>query len=221
MANGNISHLFAEIQRASLPRRGLSRAGENPLQLEARLRTILAQSGALRCRFSPATISRASLSVLSFVLNPNLKIMKPFKHMFAVLACAALLLGQFGCQTAGTLLSSTQFSDTAYNTDKRLKADSLALIDRAKNKTPYKSVDEDVNGLMNKIDATIATEQQRTKNAPTVAQWKKIKAQLTTLFNMWKTKGTLSPGFVDEARQQVTTLFDILINTENDKRARS
>lgn len=147
--------------------------------------------------------------------------MRPLKHLFVVFACASLLLGQFGCKTTESLLASTQFSDTAYNTDKKLKADSLALIDRAKNQAPYNSVAEDVNGLMNKIDATIATEQQRTKNAPTVAQWKKIKAQLTSLFNMWKTKGKLSPAFVDDAREQVSSLFDILINTENDKRART
>jgi hypothetical protein len=138
-----------------------------------------------------------------------------------VLACASLLLGQFGCGTTGNLLSSTQFSETAYNTDKRLKADALALIDKAKNKALYDSVAADVNGLMNKIDATIATEQQRTKNAPTVAQWKKIKAQLTSLFNMWKTKGTLLPALADDARESVSTLFDILIKTENDKRART
>ena len=147
--------------------------------------------------------------------------MRPFRSVCVVLACGSLLFGQFGCGTTGSLLSSTQFSDTAYNTDKRLKADSLALIDRAQNKTPYNSVAEDVNGLMNKIDETIATEQKRTKNAPTVAQWKKIKAQLTSLFNLWKSRGTLSPAFVDDARAQVGGLFDILINTENDKRARS
>ena len=88
-------------------------------------------------------------------------------------------------------------------------------------RTPYNTGAEDVNGLMNKIDATIATERQRTKNAPTVAQWKKIRGQLTTLFNLWKTKGTLSPSFVEEARGQVSSLFDILINTENDKRGRA
>jgi hypothetical protein len=145
--------------------------------------------------------------------------MRSFKHLCVVLACASLLLGQFGCKTTESLLSSTEFSDTAYNTDKRLKADSLALLDQAKNQAPYNSVADDVNGLMNKIDATIATEQQRTKNAPTVAQWKKIRGQLTSLFNMWKAKGKLSPAFVDDARSQVGSLFDILINTENDKRA--
>ena len=147
--------------------------------------------------------------------------MRPINHVCVLLACVSLVLGQFGCGTTGNLLSSTQFSDSAYNTDKKLKADALALIDKAKNKASYTSVDEDVNGLMNKNDETIATEQQRTKNAPTVAQWKKIKAQLTSLFNMWKNKGTLLPAFADDARESVSTLFDILIKTENDKRARS
>ena len=147
--------------------------------------------------------------------------MRPFTYLYVLLACTALVLGQFGCGTTGSLLSSTQFSASAYNTDKQLKADSLAFIDRAKNKAPYDSVAEDVNGLMNKIDATIATEQQRTKNVPTVAQWKKIKARLTSFFELWKTKRTLSPAFVDDARTEVSGLFDILINTENDKRARS
>ena len=147
--------------------------------------------------------------------------MRPLKHLCVFLACASLLVGQFGCETTESLLSSTEFSPTAYNTDKRLKADSLALIDQAKNQAPYSSVAEDVNGLMNKIDETIATEQKRTKNAPTVAQWKKIRTQLTSLFNMWKSKGKLSPAFVDDAWEQVGSLFDILINTENDKRGRS
>jgi hypothetical protein len=153
--------------------------------------------------------------------NRKKNTMRLFKNVCAVLACASLLLGQFGCGTTTSLLSSTQFSQTAYNTDKQLKADSLALIDRAKNKAPYDSVAEDVNGLMNKIDATIATEQQRTKNTPTIAQWKKVKAQLTSLFGLWKTKGMLSPAFVDNARKQVGNLFDILIKTENDKRGSS
>lgn len=147
--------------------------------------------------------------------------MRSLRNICVALACASLLLGQFGCKTTESLLSSTEFSDTAYNTDKRLKADSLALIDRAKGKAPYSSVAEDVNGLMNKIDDVIATEQQRKKNAPIVAQWKKIKAQLTSLFNLWKTKGSLSPAFADDARAQVSSLFDILIKTENDKRASS
>jgi hypothetical protein len=147
--------------------------------------------------------------------------MRPLRNLCVLLACAALVLGQFGCNTTKSLLSSTQFSESAYNTDKQLRTDSLALIDRAKNKAPYTSVSSDVDGLMAKVDNAITAEQGRPKNGPTIAQWKKIKGQLTSLFGLWKSKGTLSAAFVDDARSQVASLFDILINTENDKRKQS
>ncbi len=133
----------------------------------------------------------------------------------------SLLLGQFGCGTTSSVLSSTEFSESALKTDKDIKAQSLALIDRAKNSAPYSGAAADVDQLMAKVDAAISTEQGRTKNAPTVGQWKKIRTQLSSLFGMWKTKGTLSPAFVDNAKSQVGSLFDILINTENDKRKQS
>jgi len=143
--------------------------------------------------------------------------MKPLRNACAVLACASLLVGQFSCSTTKTLLSSTKYSESAYNTDKAIKAQSLALIDRAKDKAPYTGVAADVDQLMKKVDAAIAAEQARTKNLPTVEQWKKVKAQLSDLFGLWKTKGSLSPAFVDDAKTQVASLFDILIKTENDK----
>jgi len=147
--------------------------------------------------------------------------MKPLKNVCIVLACVSLLAGQFGCKTAESLVTSVQFSQTAYDTDKALKADSLALVARAKNGTPYTGVAADVEQLMMKIDQAIGTEQGRTKNGPTVAQWKKIKKQLSSLFDLWKTKGSLSPAFANDASSQVSGLFDILIKTENDKRTQS
>ena len=81
--------------------------------------------------------------------------MKPLRNAYAVLACASLLLGQFGCSTTKTLLSSTKYSESAYNTDKAIKAQSLALIDRAKDKAPYTGVAADVDELMKKVDAAI------------------------------------------------------------------
>ena len=147
--------------------------------------------------------------------------MRPLKITCAVLACATLLFGQFGCKTAESLVTSTQFSQSAYSTDKEIKGDSLALIDRAKNRAPYSGVAADVDQLMQKVDQAISSEQTRTKNAPTVGQWKKIKTQLSSFFETWKTKGSLSPAFAVDARTQVGSLFDILITTEDAKRQRS
>lgn len=147
--------------------------------------------------------------------------MRPIKNACVILACASLVFGQCGCPSNTSFLSSTQFSESAYNTDKQIKEDALALLDRAKDKAPYTSAAADVDQLMKKIDNAISSEQARTKNAPTVGQWKKIKAQLGGFFDMWKSKGSCLPALVKDARTQVSDLFDELIKTENDKRPRS
>ena len=147
--------------------------------------------------------------------------MKPLKNVCSALACLFLLIGQFGCGTTANVLSSADFSASALKTDKDIKAQSLALIDRARNRAPYAGVAADVDQLMTKVDAAISAEQPRPKNAPTVAQWNKIKSQLTNLFALWKKQGSLSPAFADDAKSQIGSLFDILINTENDKRKQS
>jgi len=136
------------------------------------------------------------------------------------LAGFSLLFGFTSCETTANLVSSTHFNQNAYDTDKELKDESLALIDKAKDRTPYSSVATDVAALMQKIDSAIGVEKSRTKNEPTIGQWQTIRSQLSHLFNLWKTKGTLSPAFVDESKKQVSTLFDTLIATEGDKRAR-
>jgi len=135
------------------------------------------------------------------------------------LAGFSSLLGFAGCETAGSLVSSTHFSQNAYDTDKQLKDESLALIEKARGRAAYSTVADDVTTLMQKIDTASAAEKARTKNAPTVGQWQTIKSQLSHFFDLWKTKGALSPAFVDESKKQVSTLFDTLIATEEDKRA--
>lgn len=144
-----------------------------------------------------------------------------FKNAWIILACAALLFGQSGCQQLGGVFTSTKFDQTAYNTDKEIKDEALALVDRAKGRARYTSAADDVDQLMKKIDNAISAEQQRTKNAPTVEQWKKLKTQLSKHFDLWKTKGALSPVFVVDAKKQMGDLFDIIIKTEDAKRPRS
>jgi hypothetical protein len=150
--------------------------------------------------------------------------MKRFRKHSAWLAVSlagfSMLFGFSSCETAGNLLSTTHFSQSAYDTDKELRDESLALIDKAKHRTRYSKIAGKVEALMQKIDNAIGAEKGRTKNAPTVAQWETIKSQLSHFFDLWKTKGTLSPAFVDEGKKQVSGLFDTLIRTEEDKRAR-
>ena len=138
-------------------------------------------------------------------------------NLWLMLACASLLLGESGCTPIGPLVSSTQFSQAAYDKDKELKNQTLELIDRAKKGTRYKNVSNDVDKLRTEIDSAIEFEQGRQKNAPTIGQWKIIKSKLVELFELWKTKGTLSSTFVEEAKAQISELFDSLIKTEEEK----
>lgn len=147
--------------------------------------------------------------------------MRLLKSTIVVLASASLLVAQVGCTSTKDLFTSTQFDQAALNTDKKVKADSLALLDRAKNSAPYSGVSADVDQLMQKIDTAITSERARTKNLPTVGQWKEIKTQLSKLFAQWKTKGSLSPALVDQYKTQVTEMFDVLIKNEESKRKQS
>ena len=100
-----------------------------------------------------------------------------------------LLLTFSGCETATNLALSTHFSQKAYDTDKQLKDESLALIDKATNRASYTSVATDVAALMQKIDNAIGAEKSRTKNQPTIAQWQTIRSQVSHFFDLWKKKG--------------------------------
>jgi hypothetical protein len=146
-----------------------------------------------------------------------------YKHnarLAVSLAGFSLLFGFSSCETTTNLVSSTHFSQNAYDTDKELKDESLALIDKATNRAPYSSVATDVTALMQKIDNAISAEKSRTKNEPTIAQWQTVRSQLSHFFDLWKKKGALSPAFVDEGKKQIGALFDTLIATEGDKRTR-
>ena len=106
-----------------------------------------------------------------------------------LLAGFSLLFGFSDCETATKLVSTTHFSQKAYDTDKELKDESLALIDKATNRASYTSVATDVAALMQKIDNAIGAEKSRTKNQPTIAQWQTIRSQVSHFFDLWKKKG--------------------------------
>lgn len=147
--------------------------------------------------------------------------MKSSRHLWVVMACAPIILAQTGCKVTESALSSTKFSQSAYDNDKAVKAQALALIDRGKDHALYTTVATDVDQLQAKIDKTISTEQARTHSAPTVEQWKKVKGQLTKFFERWKTKGSLAPVYVEDMKGQISEIFDNLIKTEEDKRKQS
>src|SRR5262249_899654 len=65
-------------------------------------------------------------------------------------------------------------STIACDTDKELKDESLALIDKARDRTGYSSVSADVAALMQKIDSAIAAEKVGRRTLPPLRNGKRL-----------------------------------------------
>lgn len=131
---------------------------------------------------------------------------------------ATVLISVTGCQVVGNFFATSRYSDTALQTAESVKAKSLALIDKARGRADYAGFMKEDAQLMEQFDSAIASEQQRPKNQPSVEQWKTMKAEMRLFLDLWKTKGKLSPAFVDEQKTPVEKHFDTLIKTEQEKR---
>ena len=131
---------------------------------------------------------------------------------------AAIIISVTGCQVVGNFFATARYSDTAYQTAKSVKEKSLALIDKARDRADYADFMKQDAQLMEQFDSAIASEQQRAKNRPSVEQWKAMKAEMRRFLDLWKTKGKLSPAFVDQQKPLMEKHFETLIKTEQEKR---
>jgi hypothetical protein len=176
----------------------------------------------------PAKVAAVSIArfALSFPIrlgrssNRQQKPMKPPLKRFAnVLAvCAVLLLVETSCESSRNFFSTTRYSESGFQTAESVKKKSLALIDKARGRAAYADFAREDTALMQEFDSAIASEKQRSKNQPTVAQWQIVKGQMRRFLDLWKKKEKLSPAFVEEEKKQVEKAFAILLKTEQEKR---
>jgi hypothetical protein len=131
---------------------------------------------------------------------------------------AAVLISMTGCQTVENFFATAQYSESAYQTAKSVKEKSLALIDKARDRADYAAFVKEDAQLMEQFDSAIASEQRRPKNRPSVEQWKTMKAEMRRFLDLWKTKGKLSPAYIDQQKPLVEKHFETLIKTEQEKR---
>lgn len=123
-----------------------------------------------------------------------------------------------GCEMLGRVVHTTPFDQRAYDTAQSLKTQSLGLIDKAHNHTTYSDVAKQDAQLMEQFDSAMADEQRNRNDPSALGQLKTIKAEMRRVLDLWKSKGKLSPTFVDEKKPQVEKHFDTLLRTEKEKR---
>lgn len=141
---------------------------------------------------------------------------KRLTGVFAV--CAALLILETSCTGVGNFFSNTRYNESAYQTAKSVKEKTLALIDKARGRAAYADFAKEDTALMREFDSAIASEKQRSKNQPSVAQWQTLRSQMRRFLDLWKKKENLSPAFVEQEKKQVEKAFDTLLKTEQEKR---
>ena len=138
------------------------------------------------------------------------------KRLLTASVLAALLL----CFDACTPLIGP-YSPTAYKNATSLKAETLALMDRAT--TPYADNEKKIDVLMVEIDKAYEYVHGIPSNDLSARQWAILKkpdgALLGRFFGRWQSEGTLRPPYIEEFRGIVSDAFDEIICLEANKKS--
>lgn len=133
---------------------------------------------------------------------------------------SVFVLAFFLCLSACSPLIGP-YSPTAYKNATSLKADTLALMDKATE--PYSKYEQKVNSLMVEISEAYEYVHGIPSDDLSARQWEIIKKPdgklLGKFFSRWKSKGTLSRAYILEFRKIVSDAFDEIICLEANKKS--
>ena len=111
-------------------------------------------------------------------------------------------------------------SPTAYQNATSLKAETLAMMDKAGE--PYPDHRKEIESLMLEIDKAYEFVNGIPSNSISAQQWQILKnpdgALLGKFFLRWKERSTLSPVFISEFKGQIADAFDEIICLEANKK---
>jgi hypothetical protein len=127
--------------------------------------------------------------------------------LFICLAACAPLIGPY--------------SPTAYKNATSLKAETLALMDKATE--PYTKYEEKVEALRVEIDKAYEYVHGIPSDNLSAGQWEILKNPegdlLGKFFFRWKSKGTLDGVYIDEFKGIISDAFDEIICLEANKKS--
>ena len=139
--------------------------------------------------------------------------MARFRYRVRPAAALAVMLFVAGCPKVAS------FDPVAFEQTKALKAEALALMDRATE--PYGEHRVEVDTLRAHLARAYAREQGRPNNEKTLQQWGILTAPqghlLAGFLALWERRSVLDVAFIDEARVQVADAFDEITGLENGK----
>ncbi len=132
-------------------------------------------------------------------------------YFFSLLASIFILSGCF---------KTAVYDEHAYAETISLKQNMLELMDKAIQS--YTSYETDVTDLLQRLDAAYESSQSRANNKVSAEQWKimidKNANMAAGFFAHWKSEGTLTKYFIDEAKVIIAGGFDAIIDLEKSKK---
>ncbi len=112
------------------------------------------------------------------------------------------------------------YSPTAYQNATSLKAETLALMDKATQ--PYANHEKEVESLMVEIDKAYEFVNGIPSNSISAKQWQILKKAdgdlLGKFFLRWKERGVLSQEYINQFKGLITDAFDEIICLEANKK---
>ena len=112
------------------------------------------------------------------------------------------------------------YSPTAYKNATGLKAETLALMDKATN--PYSEYEQQVDALTVEIDKAYEYVHGIPSNDLSARQWAILKRPdgdlLGRFFGRWRAEGTLKPVYISEFKGIISDAFDEIICLEANKK---
>jgi hypothetical protein len=113
------------------------------------------------------------------------------------------------------------YSPTAYKNATGLKAETLALMDKAT--SPYSDNEGRIEALMVEIDKAYEYVHGIPSNGLSARQWEILKksdgALLGRFFRRWRSQGILKQAYISEFKGMISDAFDEIICLEANKKA--
>lgn len=121
---------------------------------------------------------------------------------------------------AGCTNLQALYNEKAYAQAVSLKIEALDLMDKATD--PYEEHQESVDSLKKELSKAYEYAKGRPSNQESTRQWELMKDPERNLLggflHRWEQEGTLSTGFIDEAKDLISDAFDTIIELESGKR---
>lgn len=121
--------------------------------------------------------------------------------------------------TSCASIRTAPFDQYAYQKGTEIKVDALRLMDKATMR--YNSQTEAIDHLETELAKMLEYEKNRPNNQISYAMWKMMANPngdfIASFLKLWKEKGTVSPVFIKQAKEQITEALDLVLQYEGKK----